>query len=231
MKSLAKSCLQEYTNTAQKGAADQLRPLNEIQTIDYLQCSFTSPLPGTMAIGRIGFAFAFDPIATDAPGLQPSAWLDPSIFDRTLELIVLDVAPFVRGIVAYDTHLQKQRLKMSNLMSEGGQAKSGTKRMRTTRAALSALEGGTRSTTRNEKWFKADMNPYLVAKTAGKGWSGLEAEELEPPSLQASSIVSSAETTSPETSPVRALVKKAAGRRGRPRMKVVVDEDADADEP
>ncbi|KAK4167700.1 ATPase family AAA domain-containing protein 5 [Cladorrhinum sp. PSN259] len=231
MKSLAKSTLQEYTKTAHGGAADELRPLNEAQTIDYVQSGFTSPLPGTSVVGRMDVAFAFDPIATEGPSLQPSAWLDPSVFDRTLKLIVLEVAPFVRGIVAYDSHLQKQRLKMSSLMSEGGQAKPGTKRMRTTRAALSALEGGTRSTVRGEKWFKADMNPYLVAKTAGKAWSGVEVEESEAPSPRAASIASFEDATSPGSSPVKASVRKAVGRRGRPRNNVIIDEDADADEP
>ncbi|KAK3989448.1 ATPase family AAA domain-containing protein 5 [Cladorrhinum sp. PSN332] len=230
IKSLAKSTLREYTKTVQEGDADDLRPLDEKQTIEYVQSSFTTTLPGTPAVARIDFAFAFDPIATEGPSLQPTAWLDPSVFDRTLKLIALDVAPFVRGIVAYDLHLQRQRLKLSNLVSEGGQAKPGTKRMRSTRAALSALEGGTRSTVRGEKWFKVDVNPYLVAKTAGKGWTGIEVEESEAPSPKAASIASWEDATSPEPSPVKAPVKKAPGRRGRPRKEVVIDEDADADE-
>ena len=81
--------------------------------------------------------------------------------------IVLDVAPYVRGIVAYDLVLQKQRLKLSNLVSQGGRV---PKRMRTTRAAMSALEGGSRSTTRKERWFKADLNTQYVMQTAGEGW-------------------------------------------------------------
>lgn len=119
------------------------------------------------AISRIDFAFAFDLIATP-DNSQIISHLEASVFDRNLEPIVLDVAPYVRSIVAYDTYLQQQRLKMSNLISEGGRR---PKRMRTTRAAMSAMEGGQRSTTRKEKWFKADPNAALVKLTGGEGWS------------------------------------------------------------
>src|SRR6266566_7956553 len=89
----------------------------------------------------------------------------PSVFDGTVRPITIDVAPYVRSIVAYDARLQKQRLKLSNLISEGGR---GPKRMRTTRAAMSALEGGSRSATRKEKWFSADLNTALVLRTGGE---------------------------------------------------------------
>ena len=121
---------------------------------------------------RLDFSLAFDPIAVlDSTQSAPSH-LEPSVLDRTMKLLVLDVAPYIRGIVAYDSHLQKQRLKLSNLVSKGGRG-GGTKRMRTTRAAYSALEGGSRSTTRPERWFKADLNPYLVSRTGGEGWEQL----------------------------------------------------------
>jgi DNA polymerase III delta prime subunit len=126
-------------------------------------------------ICRLDFAHAFDPIAAPE-GSLPAAHLDPSVFDRNLAPIVLDVAPYVRSIVAYEARLARQRLKLSNLVSEGGR---GPKRMRTTRAALSALEGGARSATRKERWFKADLNSMLVAKTAGTGWEEAVVREME----------------------------------------------------
>lgn len=51
-------------------------------------------------------------------------------------------------------------------MSQGGKAK----RIRTTRAAYSAMEGGQRSTTRAERWFKANINSHMVLATGGKDW-------------------------------------------------------------
>jgi len=103
--------------------------------------------------------------------------------------------------------------------------------MRTTRAALSALEGGSRSTTRGERWFKADINPYLVAKTAGEGWNcavSAGSEMLEEWSL--ASLEKSAEDaakgspkTSPDTTPTKTLKK--ALSKGRKRNNALLDDE------
>ncbi|KAI0392962.1 hypothetical protein F5Y17DRAFT_434444 [Xylariaceae sp. FL0594] len=118
-------------------------------------------------ITRLDYSLAFDPIAASDKVLA-SSYLDPSVFDSTMVSICLDVAPFVRSIVAYDQRLQVERRMRSSLISEGGKPEK--KRMRTTRAALSALEGSSRATTRREKYFAADINPYLVMRTGGKKW-------------------------------------------------------------
>ncbi|KAK4198057.1 hypothetical protein QBC40DRAFT_284441 [Triangularia verruculosa] len=233
IKCLAKASLRTRMEVLQSHSADELCPLTEPQAVQCLQASFTSPTPGTMEITRIDFAFAFDGIAVSDSSSAPASYLDPSVFDRTLKLIVLDVAPYVRGIVAYEQSLQKQRLKMSNLVSEGGKATQGTKRMRTTRAALSAMEGGSRSSKRGERWFKAELNPYLVARTGGKGWNpGLDLDDFPiPPSpLKKSPLKSSSgEATSPEASPVKP--KKAVGRRGRkPKTQKIVADDEEAED-
>jgi hypothetical protein len=120
-------------------------------------------------ISRHDFSLAFDPIAEPE---RKSPWsttssLDCSVFDRTSTMIAEDVAPYVRGIVAHDAALQLERTRLSNLLSEGGR-KPG-KRMRTTRAALSALEGGARSTTRPERYFP-NLNSVLVLKTGLPAW-------------------------------------------------------------
>jgi len=224
IKSLAKSSLRACTEAldVQNHSAEDLVPLDEPRVVDYINTSFNTPLPGTAEISRLDFAFAFDPISeSDSSPGQPISYLDPSVFDRNLSLIVLDVAPYVRGIVAYDSRLQQQRLKLSNLVSEGGKLAQGSKRMRTTRAALSALEGGSRSTTRGEKWFKADINPYFVMKTAGQGWDGHQEEEEEPPAARLRS-------SSPESSPAKPLKKAAGKRRGR-KKKVVIEDDSGDD--
>jgi hypothetical protein len=110
-------------------------------------------------------AHAFDPIAINEKTTYAS-YLDPSVFDRTTALIVLDVAPWVRGIVEFDNTLMQERLKLSNLLSEGGTRK----RMRTTRSAYSAMEGGERRTTRRERYFGDTLNAVFVRHTAGEGW-------------------------------------------------------------
>lgn len=238
IKSIAKCSLRLRTEKLKATPAPTLRPLDEAQAIHHLQTSFTSTPSEKPAVSRMDFAFAFDPIATPDTGPQPSVlYLEPSVLDRTFKLITLDVAPYVRSIVAYDSQLQKQRLKMSTLVSEGGRGAQGSKRMRTTRAALSALEGGSRSTTRGERWFKADINPYLVAKTAGEGWNGFGAgaggsETPEGSSMgslekSAGDSAESSPKTSPDTTPTKTLKK--AVLKGRKRNRVL-QEDDDADE-
>ena len=55
----------------------------------------------------------------------------------------------------------QERLKLSSLLSEGGKRK----RMRTTRSAYSALEGGERRLTRKEKYFGGSLTTGLVMRT------------------------------------------------------------------
>ncbi|KAM3069528.1 hypothetical protein ACMFMG_005633 [Clarireedia jacksonii] len=128
--------------------------------------------PDESIVTRRDFSLAFDPISEpEKSSLYTTGTLEASCFDRTLNLIALDVAPFVRSIVAFDARLQKDRLRLSNLLSQGGNSKGPkTKRMRTTRAAMSALEGGVRSTTRRERYFGQGLNSHLVLRTGGKSW-------------------------------------------------------------
>ena len=120
------------------------------------------------SITRRDFSAAFDPISEpDTYVWKISSSLELSSFDRPMHLLVTDMAPYVRSIVSYDMRLSEERSRMSNLLSQGGQK---TKRMRTTRAAMSALEGGARSTTRKERYFGPDLNPYLVLKTGLPSW-------------------------------------------------------------
>ncbi|KAK4187158.1 hypothetical protein QBC35DRAFT_499454 [Podospora australis] len=230
LKLLAKSSMQARVQGLMKDQRDQLQPLRETQALHCLQTYLTSDPPEKEQVRRIDLAYAFDPLAVADPyAAQPLTYLDPSVFDRTTNILIEDVAPYVRGIIAHDTNLAKQRLKLSNLVSEGGKPSQGSKRMRTTRAALSAMEGGSRSTTRADKWFKADINPYLVAKTGGKGWTeGLDADELRPStSPYKSPSKSSATDVSPDVSPVKAPKKKGRGLRGRPKKVIVDEEDED----
>ncbi|KAI1827449.1 hypothetical protein F4861DRAFT_492723 [Xylaria intraflava] len=135
----------------------------------HLKMSLQSESPVT----RKDFSLAFDPIAASEKTLA-NGYMDPSVFDREMIPICLDVAPYVRSIVAYDQRLQNERRVRGSLLSQGG--KPGKKRMRTTRASLSALEGGSRSTTRRNKYFAADINPYFVMRTGGEDWTELARE-------------------------------------------------------
>lgn len=206
----------------------QLPLLDENKATQMIYHRFKSSPPDTPAISRIDFSLAFDPIAvSDKAGSAPVSYLDPSVLDRNIEPIALDVAPYVRSIVAYDSNLQQQRLRLSNLISEGG--RKGPKRMRTTRAAYSAMEGGSRSTTRAEKWFKAELNPHLVMKTGGTGWTGATLENgsstaRATPSPTKPTTPPSSSTAKESPSPIKA---KAVPRKGRGRKQVVLKDDSD----
>lgn len=117
---------------------------------------------------RYDFSLAFDPISEpENPTLSSTGSFEASSFDRTITMIATDLAPYVRSIVSYDARLQQERAQMSNILSQGGRK---GKRMRTTRAAISALEGGARSTTRRDRYFGSTLNPHFVLKTGLGTW-------------------------------------------------------------
>jgi len=137
--------------------------------VDVIRSITTQAARPEVPFSRKDLSLAFDPVAE-----PEKVWpLNPTVmelcsFDRTTALITEDLAPYIRSIVAYDTRLQQDRAKLSNLLSEGGRP---GKRMRTTRAAMSALEGGARNTTRRDRWFPGKVNPYVVMKTGMQSWT------------------------------------------------------------
>ncbi|KAI0016104.1 hypothetical protein F4780DRAFT_760878 [Xylariomycetidae sp. FL0641] len=153
-----------------------LCPPDESRVVEELESHLGHVLCEEPAIGRVDYSEAFDPIAASEKTMA-NGYLDPSIFDRTLRLISLDVAPYVRSIVAYEQRLLRKRRSRSSLLSEGGQPSK--KRMRTTRSAYSALEGGSRASTRREKYFSADINPNLVLRTGGHSWTDLTVPPMD----------------------------------------------------
>lgn len=228
MRSMARASLDFSTAALLPPHPPKLPALDEDKATDMLRHHFSTPPVDASVISRVDFSMAFDPIAaSDKALLSPVSYLDPSVLDRNMEPITLDVAPYVRSIVAYDANLQQQRLRLSNLVSEGG--RKGPKRMRTTRAAYSALEGGSRKTTRAEKWFKAELNPHLVMKTGGRGWTDLvvhhglvdsgAATAKNTPSPTKSVGSPGSATATPSSSPVDA---KVAPRKGKGRLRKVV---------
>ncbi|KAI8666448.1 ATPase-AAA-core domain-containing protein [Fusarium keratoplasticum] len=162
LKSLTRQRLFKLSPTTDVTSPSVLQPLAEDRAVSVLDESFENC---TTPMTRMDLALAFDPIAVNEKAAA-SSHLDPSVFDRTMKLIVLDIAPWVRGIVEFDNKLMQERLKLSNLMSEGGKRK----RMRTTRSAYSALEGGERRTTRRERYFGDCLNTAFVRRTAGDAW-------------------------------------------------------------
>lgn len=130
-----------------------------------------STIPINTPLSRKNFSAAFDPLAEpSATSTQPVSHSYPllaSSFDREFSVTVLDLAPYVRGIAAYDLNLEAERLKLSSLLSAGGR---GTKKLRTTRASRSAVEGGRRETTRRERWFDKNVHLGNMLETGGREW-------------------------------------------------------------
>jgi hypothetical protein len=128
-------------------------------TIRLIRSSFITD-PSCDPITRMDMAHAFDPIAiSESRSLAATSYLDPSVFDRTMRLITLDVAPFVRGIVTYDRHVAEGRIQRGNFLSEG--ARPG-KRLRQSRTSADAAGF------RREGHFRGRVNPYLVLRTGGQ---------------------------------------------------------------
>ncbi|KAF2004287.1 P-loop containing nucleoside triphosphate hydrolase protein [Amniculicola lignicola CBS 123094] len=152
----------------------------------------TSRVPESLS--RPDFSFAFDILAAPPSAtlaFNTSYQLVPSSFDRTFRIVTEDLAPYVRAIVSHEQILDSERLRMGNLLSEGGRSK----RPRTTRTSRVTMEGGRRETKRRDRWFDKNLNFYTVMGTAGKAWSGLGAlaEQGEGSSRMDDSAVSAQE--------------------------------------
>ncbi|KAI0574042.1 AAA multi-domain protein [Pyrenophora tritici-repentis] len=126
----------------------------------------------SIPLTRPVFASALDCLAAPPDQLlaeRTSFTLTPSSFDRTFSIITLDLAPYVRSIVAHEQMLEDQRLRLGTLLTAGGNGK----RARTTRASRVALEGGVRETKRRDRWFEAGVDFEAVMRTAGECWAGM----------------------------------------------------------
>ena len=128
-------------------------------------------VPGSQAqsLQHSDFLAALEPLV-DPPTQATAQSVTPgaSVLDGPFSPIVEDVAPYVRSIVVFDLALEEQRVRQSNLLSQGGRK---AKKARLTRASRSALEGSKREFTRRERWFTKSLNATLVLKTAVHSWT------------------------------------------------------------
>ncbi|RFU31264.1 hypothetical protein B7463_g5071, partial [Scytalidium lignicola] len=168
LKSQARESLQEKQIALNgKDIASHLSAMNDESITDVIRAKSKSST-SNISLNRNDFSLAFDPVSEpEKSTLHAIGSLEPSAFDRPLNIITLDLAPYVRSIVSYDMRLQRERHRLSSLLTQGG---ARGKRMRTTRSAMSALEGGTRSTTRRERYFGPNLNPHLVMRTGEPSW-------------------------------------------------------------
>lgn len=116
-----------------------------------------------------------DTLGTFGPLMQahylfppPTGRIAPS-FENGTGALFEDLAPYIRSIVAFDLRLEKYRLQLSGLLSQG----STGNQVRKTRASRAALEGGNKSFTRKERWFPEDTNMSRVLATGNPAWQDL----------------------------------------------------------
>jgi len=119
-------------------------------------------------VTRTDLLAAFEPIMIEKPTFPPaSGRLAPS-FDNPTFVLSEDLGPYIRFIVSFDQRLEQQRLELSNLLVNGGRNPT---KPRTTRASRAALEGGSKASTRRERWFPKGTNFARVSRTGGgKTW-------------------------------------------------------------
>ena len=115
------------------------------------------------------FHSAFEPIMEIEPPSTPSG-RQAAAFENGIAAISEDLAPYIRCIIAFDLRLERRRQELSGLLLQGERQ---GKRMRTTRASRAALEGGSKASTRRERWFPNRTNTARVLETGGKGWQDL----------------------------------------------------------
>lgn len=156
------------------GIYPEMNSPSEAQTIEKIR---QLKINRNDSLNRRDLSIAFDPIAEPAEK-QSLSFLEPSVFDRTTALIILDIAPFVRSIVSYDARLQQERLRQSNLGSLGGNP--GKRKLRTTRASNAALSGGARKTTRPDRYFGNALNSNLVLLTGRPSWQDAVTSSKKP---------------------------------------------------
>ncbi|KAL0931477.1 AAA family protein [Colletotrichum truncatum] len=173
LKSTARQILQSAPVTV--GSGVDMGCVGEGKAIRQMRQSFIKPTRDTV-VSRYDMSLAFDPIAaSEKAATSLSNSLEPSVFDRTMRMITLEVAPYVRGIIGFDDRLLHERIQRGTLLSEGGRP---GKRMRSTRSALSAQEGVARGSTRRESYFTAELSTPLVMRTGGENWQAAVDAEM-----------------------------------------------------
>ena len=132
---------------------------------------------------------AFQPMMIEKPIFPPAQGRLAPSFDRPNSVIAADIAPYLRSIIAFDQRLEQQR----DMLVGGLEGK----KIRKTRAARAAVEGGSKASTRRERWFPELADFEKILSTGGKRWTSLRG----PDDQQASFVTSTATSPASEASP------------------------------
>jgi sorting nexin-8 len=144
-----------------------------LQDADVVRAHFMKAEPTNLTKGDL--LSALEPLTVEKTGFPPGLGRLAPSFEGPTSIIATDIAPYVRSIVAFDQRLEQQREAMTGDLQG--------RKMRKTRAARAALEGGSKANTRRERWFPKKTDFEKVMKTAGKAWP-LWAPDEDPSSTQ-----------------------------------------------
>lgn len=145
----------------------------------------TTPFSKVLRRRTAGLRNALDPLSSPTASTSYITALltnnYPTVQTLPTAPLALDLAPFVRSIASSDLRLEAERLRLSQLLSEGGNGgtRSSSKKMRTTRASRAALEGGFRKSTRRERWWKSAVGYLALLGTGGTEWAEIAAQAME----------------------------------------------------
>ena len=166
-----------YASDKSQPALNQLTTQNVIDTI----CSRVKLAEQTSLIPSSYFRGAFSYLTTPPPSFLAShppstSGSGTTIITTTihgpLDILVLDVAPYVRSIIRYETKQEEEAKANSGLLSQSGK--------RSTRASrMAMMQGGGRSWGRKEKWFGQRGNAVWIGNTGGEEWEKAVEEMLE----------------------------------------------------
>ncbi|QSS55139.1 telomere length regulation protein elg1 [Histoplasma capsulatum var. duboisii H88] len=109
----------------------------------------------------------FEPIIDDSDPFNAPSGRQSFSFDGGTASISEDLAPYIRAIVAFDLRLEQHRLALSGPLPHDSKS---SKRIRTTRASLAALEGGDKASVRKDRWFTGKLNTSNVLATGCPEW-------------------------------------------------------------
>ncbi|CAZ85346.1 unnamed protein product [Tuber melanosporum] len=106
---------------------------------------------------------AFQSLGSTSTIFSPAPSISHSVVTGSRVALMIDAAPYVRGITRHDLAREEERKRISGLLSQGG--RNGKRRL--TRAARVAEGGGDRRS--RERWF-GQLNARLVEGSGGAGW-------------------------------------------------------------
>ena len=129
--------------------------------------------PNVESIRPKNLSDALEPLVEDLRTFPPPTGRTAPSLDGLSTTIATDIAPYIRHIVLVDEQIERQRQEIDA-------SSQGTGRLRKTRRARAALEGGNVANTRVERWFPKDLDFVAVMATGGQWYTSVPLDVVRP---------------------------------------------------